>query len=79
MVKTIAVSNATYKELVGLKEDFDTKNMDEALDKLIDNYKRLLKQMSLRRLFAINKKDNKINVQELLNERKVYGWPREFS
>ena len=79
MVKTIAVSNATYDELIELKEDFDTKNMDEALDKLIVNYKKLLKQVSLKRLFALNKNDNKITVQDLLNERKVYGWPREFS
>ncbi len=79
MVKTIAVSNATYEELIELKEDFETKNMDEALDKLIVNYKKLLKQMSLKRLFALNRNDNKVAVQELLNERKVYGWPREFS
>ena len=38
MVKTIAVSNPTYKELIKLKEEFDTKNMDEAIDTLIANY-----------------------------------------
>ena len=38
MVKTIAVSNPTYRELIKLKEEFDTKNMDQALDTLIANY-----------------------------------------
>ena len=79
MVKTIAVSNSTYDELLELKEDLDTRNMDEALDKLIANYKKLLKQVSLKRLFAMNEKDSKVSVEELLKDRKVYGWPREFS
>lgn len=79
MVKTIAVSNPTYKELIKLKEDFDTKNMDEALDRLIANYKKLLKLISLKKLLSLNKSDRKVSVNELLKDRKVYGWPREFS
>ncbi len=79
MVKTIAVSNSTYDELLELKEDLNTKNMDEALDKLIANYKKLLKQLSLKKLFAVNEKESKVTVEELLKDRKVYGWPREFS
>ena len=79
MVKTIAVSNPTYRELIRLKEEFDARNMDEALDRLIANYKRLLKEMSLRRLLSINKMDKRVSVAELLADRKVYGWPREFS
>jgi predicted CopG family antitoxin len=79
MVKTIAVSNPTYKELIKLKEEFDTKNMDEALDTLIANYKRLIKQISLKKLLEINKKDSKVTVSQLLEDRKVYGWPRKFS
>ncbi len=79
MVKTIAVSNPTYKELVKLKDDFDTKNMDEALNRLIENYKKLLKQLSLKRLIAINEKGGKVTIEELINDRKVYGWPRKFS
>lgn len=79
MVKTIALSKPTYDELVKIKEDFETKNMDEAIDRLIANYKRLLKQLSLKKLIAVNKKGSKITVEELLNDRKVYGWPRKFS
>jgi len=79
MVKTIAVSNLTYKELITMKEEFDTKNMDEALNTLIANYKMLLKQLSLRKLLALNKKDSKVTLDELLKDRKVYGWPRKFS
>lgn len=79
MVKTIAVSNDTYEELLKLKEEFDTRNMDDALDKLIVNYKKLLKNLSLKRLFAVNKKDSKVTVEELLKDREVYGWPRKFS
>ncbi len=79
MVKTIAVSNYTYEELVKLKKDLDTKNMDEALGKLITNYKKLLKQLSLKKLFAVNEKEGKATVEELLKDRKAYGWPREFS
>lgn len=79
MVKTIAVSDPTYRELIKFKEEFDTKNMDDALDTLIANYKKLLKQLSLRRLLSINKNEKKITVNELLEDRKVYGWPRKFS
>ena len=79
MVKTIAASEQTYDELVRIKENFDTKNMDDALDRLITNYKKLLKQLSLKRLIAVNGKAGKVTVDELLKDREVYGWPRKFS
>jgi len=79
MVKTIAISNETYEELLKLKKELETRNMDDALDKLISNYKTLLKQLSIKRLFESNKKENTVTLEELLKDRKVYGWPRKFS
>jgi predicted CopG family antitoxin len=78
MVKTIAISNETYDELLKLKEELETRNMDDAVDKLIVNYKRLLKQLSMKRLLEANKKENKVTLEELLKDRKVYGWPRKL-
>ena len=78
MVKTIAISNETYDELLKLKEELETRNMDDAVDKLIVNYKRLLKQLSMKRLLEANKKENKVTLEELLKDRKAYGWPRKL-
>ncbi len=77
-MKTIAVSKGTYKKLAKLKDEFDTSNMDDALDKLLENYKTLLKRISLRKLLELNKKETKISVKELLEERRRYGWPRNL-
>jgi predicted CopG family antitoxin len=77
-MKTIAVSKETYKKLIELKEEFDTPNMDDALDKLLSNYKALLKKISLKELLELNKKETKINVEELLEDRRRYGWPRNL-
>ncbi len=77
-MKTIAVSVETYKKLAELKEEFDTANMDDALERLLENYKTLLKRISLKKLFELNKKEAKINVKELLEDRGKYGWPRNL-
>lgn len=77
-MKTIAVSTETYKKLVKLMEEFDTSNMDDALEKLLENYGALLKRLSLKKLFEINKKENKISVKELLEDRRRFGWPRNL-
>lgn len=77
-MKTIAVSIDTYKKLIKLKEEFDTSNMDDALERLLENYKVLLKKVSLRKLFELNKRETKINVKELLEDRGKYGWPRNL-
>ena len=61
-----------------LKEELETRNMDDAVNKLIVNYKRLLKQLSMKRLLEANKKENKVTLEELLKDRKVYGWPRKL-
>ena len=78
-VKTIAVSMETYKRLIKLKEEFETSNMDDALSELLNNYGALLKKISLRKLLELNKKGAKITVDELLEERRRYGWPRNLS
>ncbi len=77
-MKTIAVSVETYKKLSELKKEFDTANMDDALERLLENYKTLLKKISLKKLFELNKKEAKINVKELLEDRGKYGWPRNL-
>jgi predicted CopG family antitoxin len=78
MVKTIAVSKSTYTELVKIKEEYDTSSMDEALKRLMADYRTLLKRLSIRRLFSLNKKNNKITVDQLLEDRRRYGWPRKL-
>lgn len=77
-MKTIAVSKETYTELIKLKEEFDTPNMDDALERLLANYKALLKKVSLKKLLELNKKEAKISVEELLEDRRRYGWPRNL-
>ncbi len=78
-MKTVAVSKTTYKKLVKLKEEFDAPNMDDALERLLDNYRTLLKKISLKKLLELNKKEAKINVEELLKDRRRYGWARDLS
>lgn len=77
-MKTIAVSKETYKKLAELKEEFDTPNMDNALERLLENYKMLLKKISLKKLLELNKKEAKIDVNVLLEDRRRYGWPRSL-
>lgn len=77
-MKTIAVSKETYKKLIILKEEFETSNMDAALEALLSNYKRLLKRASLKKLIELNKKEEKVSVKELLEDRGRYGWPRDL-
>jgi predicted CopG family antitoxin len=78
-VKTIAISKETYKELAKLKEEFGTPNMDDALERLLKNYKMLLKRVSLKKLLELNKREAKIKISELLEDRRRYGWPRSLS
>ena len=77
-MKTIAVSKGTYMKLVELKDEFDTPNMDQALERLLENYKALLKKIALRRLIELNRKKAKVSVEELLEDRRRYGWPRDL-
>jgi len=77
-MKTIAVSMETYKRLIKLKDEFETSNMDAALEALLDNYKDLLKKISLKKLLELNKKEAKTTVDELLEDRRRYGWPRDL-
>ena len=77
-MKTIAVSKETYKKLSELKDEFDTPNMDNALERLLKNYKLLLKKVSLKKLLELNKKEVKIDVDALLEDRRRYGWPRSL-
>lgn len=78
-MKTIAVSKETYKKLAALKEEFDTSNMDDALERLLKNYKALLSRISLKKLLELNREEAKIDVNELLEDRRKYGWPRSLS
>ena len=75
---TIAVSKETYRDLIKLEDEFDTKNMDDTLEKLVENYRSLLKKIALKKLLELNKKEYKISVEELLEERRRYGWPRNL-
>jgi predicted CopG family antitoxin len=77
-MKTIAVSKETYKKLAKLKEEFDTSSMDDALERLLENYKKLLNRISLKKLLELNRKEAKIDVNELLEDRRRYGWPRSL-
>lgn len=77
-MKTIAVSKETYKKLTKLKEEFEMPNMDDALERLLENYKTLLKRISLKKLLELNKKEAKISISELLEDRRRYGWPRSL-
>jgi predicted CopG family antitoxin len=77
-MKTIAVSKETYKKLAKLKEEFDTSSMDDALERLLENYKKLLNRISLNKLLELNRKEAKIDVNELLEDRRRYGWPRSL-
>jgi predicted CopG family antitoxin len=77
-MKTIAVSKETYKKLAKLKEEFDTSSMDDALERLLENYKKLLNRISLKKLLELNRKEAKIDVNELIEDRRRYGWPRSL-
>ncbi len=77
MVKTIAISDVTYKEISEIKQELNSVSMDETLKRLITEYKRLLKQLSIKGLFALSKND-KTTVEQLLADRRRYGWPREL-
>jgi predicted CopG family antitoxin len=79
IMKTIAISKETYAKLAKLKAEFETPNMDDALERLLENYTALLKKISLKKLLELNKKESKIDVKELLEERRRYGWPRSLS
>ncbi len=77
-MKTIAVSPETYKELVRLKEELEARNMDDALKRLLVQYKLLLKKISIKKLMQLNKNEKKSSAEELLEDRKRYGWPRSI-
>lgn len=78
-MKTIAVSKETYKKLTKLKDEFETSNMDDALERLLENYKALLKKISLKKLLELSKKEGKIDINELLEDRRRFGWARNLS
>ena len=52
--------------------------MDNALERLLKNYKLLLKKVSLKKLLELNKKEAKIDVDALLEDRRRFGWPRSL-
>lgn len=62
-----------------LKGEFGTSNMDDALERLLENYRLLLKKISLKKLIELGKKETKISVEELLEDRRRYGWQRNLS
>ncbi len=77
MVKTIAISIDTYKELIELKKEFKSPSLNDMLQKLILEYKEMLKRASIKQLYILNKTEKKTDIKAFLKDRVEYGWQRK--
>ncbi len=75
MAKKIEVSDKVYEELLELKDKFGVEYVDDAIGILIADYDKVWKQLSMEKLFDANKNENKINLEDLLSDRKK-AWKR---
>lgn len=79
MKTTIAVSRDLVEELVREKERLEAKSIDEAIRKILREYRELRRRIALEELVERNREERKVKPEELIEDRRTWGRPRELS
>lgn len=78
MKTTIAVSRDLVEELVREKERLEAKSLDEAIRKILREYRGLRRRVALEELVERNREERKVKLEELIEDRRAWGRPREL-
>jgi len=76
---TIAVSRKVYAELLKEKERIGAKSMNETIEKILLDYKKLRRILAIFEIIEKNKTERRASLEELLEDRRKWGRTREFS
>ncbi|RFA97609.1 hypothetical protein [Pyrobaculum aerophilum] len=76
---TIAVSKKLWQELLSEKERLGAKTMEEAISKILQEYRESKRRIAILEIIEKNRAEGFTTVEELLEDRKRWGLPREHS
>lgn len=79
MKTTIAVSRDLVEELMREKERLEAKSIDETIRKILREYRELRRRVALEELIEKNREERRVEPEELIEDRRVWGKPRELS
>ncbi|RLF00251.1 MAG: hypothetical protein DRJ63_03065 [Thermoprotei archaeon] len=75
---TIAVSKKLHQELLLEKERLKAKTMEETIEKILTEYRKLKRILTVLEIIEKNKTEKKINLKEFLEDRRKWSTPRKF-
>ena len=75
---TIVVSKRIYDELLMEKRRIGAKSINETIERILLDYKKLRRIVAIYEIIEKNKEDRRISLEELLRDRRKF-LRREFS
>jgi len=70
---TIVVSRKVYIELLKKKEKISAKSMSEIIERILLEYRKLKRILSILEMIEKNKTEKRLSLEELLEDRRRWG------
>lgn len=76
---TVAVSKDLLKELLREKSRLKSRTIEETIRIILADYRKLRRKEALAKIIEKNREERKVDVEELLEDRRKWGKARKFS
>ncbi len=76
---TVAVSKDFLKELLREKSRLKSRTIEETIRIILADYRKLRRKEALAKIIEKNREERKVDVEELLEDRRKWGKARKFS
>ena len=76
---TVAVSKDLLKELLREKSRLKSRTIEETIRIILADYRKLRRKEALAKIIEKNREERKVDVEELLEDRRKWGRARKFS
>ncbi len=75
----MAVSKDLLKELLREKSRLKSRTIEETIRIILADYRKLRRKEALAKIIEKNREERKVDVEELLEDRRKWGKARKFS
>ncbi len=76
---TVAISKDLLKELLREKSRLKSRTIEETIRIILADYRKLRRKEALAKIIEKNREERKVDVEELLEDRRKWGRARKFS
>lgn len=76
---TVAISKDLLKELLREKSRLKSRTIEETIRIILADYRKLRRKEALAKIIEKNREERKVDVGELLEDRRKWGRARKFS